>query len=275
MRLAAFLSLAVAATATTSLTQDPFEQWHGPKAGDVRGPCPFLNTFANHGFLPRTGKYITYKDLADGLFNAVNFDANISQFLFDFAISTNPEPNSTWFSLDHLTRHNVLEHDASLSRIDAFHGHADIFNQETFDETRSYWGDVVNVESGAAAIVARINTCKAVNPTYSLSFLGEAFILGETAAYISILGDTESLTVEKKRVEYLFQKERLPTELGWKRPETPFTTDVLFQNLQKVGAEYAKQGNNSWSLFPNSTAPQRRSEGYAARLIGGHSRLLY
>jgi hypothetical protein len=81
----------------------------------VRGPCPFLNTFANHGFLPRTGKYITQKNLADGLFNAVNFDANISAFLFDFAISTNPEPNATWFSLDHLTRHNVLEHDASLS----------------------------------------------------------------------------------------------------------------------------------------------------------------
>lgn len=63
----------------------------------------------------RTGKYITLEDLTDGLFNAVNFDDGLSKFLFDFAITTNPEPNSTWFSLDHLARHNVLEHDASLS----------------------------------------------------------------------------------------------------------------------------------------------------------------
>ena len=81
----------------------------------VRGPCPFLNSFANHGFLPRSGKYITQEDLATGLFDAVNMDEGLSKMLFDFAITTNPEPNSTWFSLDHLARHNVLEHDASLS----------------------------------------------------------------------------------------------------------------------------------------------------------------
>ncbi|KAK4643001.1 hypothetical protein QC761_000370 [Podospora bellae-mahoneyi] len=266
MRLAAFLSLAVAAAAVNVSNSDPFEQWHGPKAGDVRGPCPFLNTFANHGFLPRTGKYITLDDLTNGLFNAVNFDANISAFLFDFAISTNPEPNSTWFSLDHLTRHNVLEHDASLSRVDAFHGHADIFNQEAFDETRSHWGDIVNVESGAAAIVARMKTCKSTNPQYSLSQLGEAFILGETAAFISILGDAETLTVEKTRVEYLFQNERLPTELGWKRPEAQFTTDILVRNLQAVAVEYQKR--------LNSTVLRKRGVDYAERLMDGRARVL-
>lgn len=34
MRLAAFLSLAVAAAAVNVSNSDPFEQWHGPKAGD-------------------------------------------------------------------------------------------------------------------------------------------------------------------------------------------------------------------------------------------------
>lgn len=172
----------------------------------VRGPCPFLNTFANHGFLPRHGKYITQQNLADGLFNAVNFDANLSSFLFNFAVSTNPEPNATWFSLDHLTRHNVLEHDASLSRVDTFHGHADIFNEEAFSETISHYGDTVDVKSGATAIIARMRSCKATNPTYSLSDLGQAFIFGETAAFISILGDPKTLTADKKRVEYLFRK---------------------------------------------------------------------
>jgi len=273
MRLAAFLSVTVAVAATqVAATPDAFQHWVGPKAGHVRGPCPFLNTFANHGFLPRSGKYITHKDLADGLFNSVNFDANISSFLFDFAVGTNPEPNSTWFSLDHLSRHNVLEHDASLSRVDAYLGHADIFNQAAFDETLSYYGDVLNVESGAAAIVARIKTCKATNPTYSLSSLGEAFILGETAAFISILGDAESLTAEKRFVEYLFQNERLPTELGWTRPETPFTIPVLSRNLERVGVEYEKLLN---STSGNSTSLRKRGEKYAGRLIHGSAKLVY
>ncbi|KAK5659959.1 hypothetical protein OQA88_13424 [Cercophora sp. LCS_1] len=268
MRLSTFMTVAIAASqaAAQNATKDAFEQWHKPETGHVRGPCPFLNTFANHGFLPRTGKYITHKDLADGLFNAVHFDANISAFLFDFAVSTNPEPNSTWFSLDHLTRHNVLEHDASLSRVDAYHGHADIFNQQAFDETLSHYGDTVNVKAGAAAIVARMKTCKSTNPTYSLSGLGEAFILGETAAFISILGDAKSITADKKLVKYLFENERLPTELGWKRPETAFTTDILLANLETVGAEYAK--------LLNSTAAQRkRSGGFADRLLVGSSML--
>ncbi|KAK4451238.1 Chloroperoxidase [Podospora aff. communis PSN243] len=267
MRGTTFLSLVTAAVSVSSAAAqqpgsnvDPFEQWHKPEAGHVRGPCPFLNTFANHGFLPRTGKYITQQNLADGLFNAVNFDANISAFLFDFAISTNPEPNATWFSLDHLTRHNVLEHDASLSRVDAFHGHADIFNEAAFKETLSFYGDTVNVKSGAAAIIGRMKSCKATNPTYSLSDLGEAFILGETAAFIAILGDAESITAEKRMVEYLFRNERLPTELGWKRPAAAFTTDVLLTSLETVEEEYRKQLNGT-------SQSRKRSGGAADRLL--------
>jgi len=258
MSLAATVTVAAPTNPGTDL--DPFNQWHKPEAGHVRGPCPFLNTFANHGFLPRTGKYITQKNLADGLLNAVNFDANISAFLFNFAASTNPEPNSTWFSLDHLTRHNVLEHDASLSRVDSFHGHADIFNEDAFKETLSHYGDTVDVKGGAAAIIARMKTCKATNPNYSLSDLGEAFIMGETAAFISILGDVKTITVDKKRVEYLFRNEKLPIELGWKRPETAFTTDILLANLDTVQAEYKKQLNAT-------SKNGKRSEGYASRLL--------
>ncbi|KAK0648405.1 Chloroperoxidase [Cercophora newfieldiana] len=261
-----FSLLTVASTVTCAAAQDktsnvdPFEQWHKPEAGHVRGPCPFLNTFANHGFLPRTGKYITQKDLADGLFRAVNFDANISAFLFDFAVSTNPEPNSTWFSLDHLTRHNVLEHDASLSRADAFHGPADVLNEAAFTETLSYYGDTLDVKSGATAIVARMKTCKATNPTYSLSDLGEAFILGETAAFISILGDAKTITADKKLVEYLFRTLSLWSELGWKRPDSAFTTDILLSSLETVETEYHKQLNAT-------SQARKRSGGYADRLL--------
>lgn len=92
------------------------------------------------------------------------------------------------------------------SRRDAFHGHADAFDRGVFDETRRHWGhgDTVNVVNGVSAIVGRINTSKRTNPEFVLSELGEDFTLGETGAYIAILGDRTTLTVEKRRVEYLF-----------------------------------------------------------------------
>lgn len=69
-----------------------------------------------------------------------------------------------------------------------------------------YYGNTVDVKSGAATIIARIKICKSTNHTYSLSDLGEAFILGDTAAFISILGDAKIITADKKKVEYLFRK---------------------------------------------------------------------
>ncbi|KAK4242557.1 putative sterigmatocystin biosynthesis peroxidase [Achaetomium macrosporum] len=273
MRVATLLPLAVFAAGAygASSSSDPFEQWQRPGDSDVRGPCPFLNTFANHGFLPRSGKYITEQDLANALFNAVHVNQSAAQFLFDFAIRTNPEPNATWFSLDMLTRHNVLEHDASLSRVDNYFGHADVFNDQAFAETRRYWGDVVTAQTGAAAIVGRIRTCNATNPEFSLSDLGFEFILGETAAFISILGDSESFTVDTRRVEYLFRNERLPTALGWRRPDAPFGEASLFERMELLRTEYEKRtGRNTTT--PSS--PGKRTLGYKGRVSRGGVRVL-
>jgi hypothetical protein len=73
-----------------------------------------LNTLANHGYLPHDGKNITVNDTIDALGAALNIDAGLSEFLFNFATTTNPIANSTTFSLDDLDRHDILEHDGSL-----------------------------------------------------------------------------------------------------------------------------------------------------------------
>lgn len=73
-----------------------------------------LNTLANHGFLPHDGKDIDRNRTICALTTALNMTEEFASFLFDFATTTNPTPNATDFSLNHLSRHNILEHDASL-----------------------------------------------------------------------------------------------------------------------------------------------------------------
>ena len=80
----------------------------------VRAPCPMLNTLANHGFLPHSGKNISEVDTINALSRALNINQTLGEFLFRAAITTNPMPNATTFSLDNLDRHDILEHDASL-----------------------------------------------------------------------------------------------------------------------------------------------------------------
>lgn len=77
------------------------------------------------------------------------------------------------------------------------------------------------MEQAAAARVARMQTSQATNPNFTLSDLGSAFSIGESAAYIFILGDRVSGTVERSLVEYLFgeNENHLPTkERRMRRP---------------------------------------------------------
>ncbi|SPQ24500.1 692923f1-c2ab-4731-831b-ffa9d9263d66 [Thermothielavioides terrestris] len=214
-----------------------FWSWHPPAPGDDRrGPCPMLNTLANHGFLPHNGRNITKEITVNALNSALNVNKMLGELLFNFAVTTNPQPNATFFDLDHLSRHNILEHDASLSRADYYFGHDDhTFNQTVFDQTKSYWKTpIIDVQQAANARLARVLTSNATNPTFVLSQIGEAFSFGETAAYILALGDRVSGTVPRQWVEYLFENERLPLELGWRRAKEVISNSDLDQLTNRV-----------------------------------------
>lgn len=73
-----------------------------------------LNTLANHGYLPRNGKDINKAMAVDVLSSVLNWDVSVVNDLFDFAQPTNPDSNATTIDLNHLTTHNILEHDGSL-----------------------------------------------------------------------------------------------------------------------------------------------------------------
>ncbi|KAK1140900.1 hypothetical protein N8T08_009773 [Aspergillus melleus] len=177
-----------------------------------------MNTLANHGYLPHDGRQITKQKLVEGLGAGLNFNSSLANLMFEMAIVANPEPNATYFTLDHLNRHNVLEHDASLSRTDAFFGSNHIFNRTIFDESRAYWIEpVLTAQMLANSKLARQINSRATNPNYTFPKMTEEFSLGEIAAPIIAFGDIESGTVNRSLVEYFFENERLPFDLGWAR----------------------------------------------------------
>jgi hypothetical protein len=125
-----------------------------------------------------------------------------------------------------LNRHNVLEHDASLryipspfkpchlcvqilteirSRSDAYFGNNHVCNQSIFNQTTQWWtGATIDRDMMANAKVIRMLQSRATNPTYRFTSTTEAFSIGEILAPFVVLGDKESVLVNKTLVEYFF-----------------------------------------------------------------------
>ncbi|KLU90169.1 hypothetical protein MAPG_09135 [Magnaporthiopsis poae ATCC 64411] len=211
-------------------------EWHPPQPNDFRGPCPMMNTLANHGILPRDGRNITRDAVIKAMKQGLNFDPQLATIMFDQAVIANPEPNATYFTLDHLNRHNVLEHDGSLSRTDAFFGSNHVFNQTIFDQARRYWPEpVITAAHMANAKISRQIDSKAFNPEYRFTDTIESFSLGEMAAPFIAFGDIEAAVVNRTLVEYFFQNERLPTELGWSVTNETITVDAVLKIADMIG----------------------------------------
>ncbi|KAK8115390.1 Cloroperoxidase [Apiospora kogelbergensis] len=182
-----------------------FHHWSPPGPGDLRAPCPMMNTLSNHGILPHNGRNIDLNTTLGGL-GMLNLEPELAGYLFDFGVLTNPELNATTFTLQHLGNHNILEHDASFSRRDAYFGQdPSFFDAATFAETRSYWhSPIIDVNTMARARVERLKTSISGNPEYSMSKIGTRISLDGSVAILLMFGDGETLRAPKEFVTYFF-----------------------------------------------------------------------
>ncbi|KAM0544102.1 hypothetical protein ACHAPJ_011984 [Fusarium lateritium] len=206
--------LVASASARHEYGSDSLPKWHPAGPGDFRGPCPMMNTLANHGFLPHDGRNLTEETVVGALKRGINFDEALGKIMFEQALVANPEPNATFFTL-----HNVLEHDASMSRLDAYFGNNHVFNQKVFDTTKAYWtGETMDAKMLANGKLFRQIESRSTNPKYTFTNKTEAFSLGEVSAPIIVFGDLESGTVSRKFVEYFF---------GWSKKKSPVSFEQI------------------------------------------------
>ncbi|KAJ3333230.1 hypothetical protein HDU93_008673 [Gonapodya sp. JEL0774] len=86
---------------------------------DHRAPCPALNIMANHGYIPRDGKNITWWDIAWGFWNCFGVGIDISgPLLFQVRTKIKTYP----WNLHDFVPSSFVEHPASLTREDAITG---------------------------------------------------------------------------------------------------------------------------------------------------------
>ncbi|KAH6897767.1 Chloroperoxidase [Coprinopsis sp. MPI-PUGE-AT-0042] len=138
----------------SKLVNDAAHPFIAPKPTDLRGPCPGLNTLANHGYIPRNG-IATPAQLIIGVQEGFNMENVVARFttyvnhLIDGNLVTDlisigdktpktgmqPPPPAPVAGMNH---HGTFEGDASISRGDAYFGDNHSFNPELFEQFKNF-----------------------------------------------------------------------------------------------------------------------------------------
>jgi hypothetical protein len=212
-----------------------------------------LNTLANHGHLPRDGRNFTEENVVKGLNSGLNFNARLGSLMWSQAIIANPEPNATFFTLEQLNVHGVLEHDASLTRQDAAFGNNHVFNETVYNTSRQWWTDeIVTAKMIANSKIFRQLASRGSNPNYTFTASTEEFSLGEVIAPIIAFGSIEGATVNRTLMEYFFENERLPEELGWSKKADEVTLmDIMSLTTVMRKATNLQTGGNTTESTPH------------------------
>ncbi|KAF7334616.1 hypothetical protein MVEN_02291800 [Mycena venus] len=230
------LSLILAAVASSNAYSIDSRQASGPndphkwvKAGatDLRAPCPGLNTLANHGYLPHNGRNITVPMIIQASLDGFNAAVDAIQPFAKFGLLSSNAPET--LNLDDLVLHGLIEHDASLSRLDAALGDSLHFNEGQFSTLANSNPGVDYYNCTSAGQVQRDLLAQSIRLNANQTNSPKEFKIRtrESAFYLSVLGDPLTGVAPKKFVDIFFREERLPIAEGWKRPTTLITAATL------------------------------------------------
>jgi hypothetical protein len=135
--------------------------------------------------------------------------------------------------LNHLGKHGVIEHDASLTRDDIAFGDNHTFNPDIWKSVLGTYGDSkeTNFALASEARYNRVIACKKAHEAANKEFIygiKEALIsYGETAILMCLLGDPKDGKIPVEYLKILVEEERFPYQEGWRPPAQPITLQDL------------------------------------------------
>ncbi|KAJ6142456.1 hypothetical protein N7471_001909 [Penicillium samsonianum] len=205
-------------------------------SGDLRSPCPALNSLANHGLIPRDGHNITADQLKDAL-QYIGVGVDIRHILVKRAFTVHDETSHIGLrnpgqvnesgipvlDLDQTGRPHAVEHDVSLSREDRALGDCIKPDPDLVGRLVQYPG---NKDSFTISDLGRFRKRrhaeqKAKNSELNFDSSKHKVACGEAAIFQSIFGKGFFYKLPTKYVKAMFQEERLPYKEGWRPRWTP------------------------------------------------------
>ncbi|KAH0833038.1 Chloroperoxidase, partial [Lanmaoa asiatica] len=235
---------------SAKLVYDAAHPYQPDQPGDIRGPCPGLNTLASHGYLNRNG-VATPAEIINAVQEGFNMGWNLASFVTygTFVVDGNHLTNLMSIGANTTTDyeltpginiHGNFEGDASTTRGDYYFGNNYSFNETLFDQlvyAANLVGDgMITVESASLQKALRINDSIARNPTFSFDTPRYLTAYAETtfplAFFVSnqTVNTTMNATLDDARSFY--EKHKYPKEFYRRQAPYDFPqVSIMFKKI--------------------------------------------
>jgi len=260
------------------LVNDKAHPYMPLRPGDIRGPCPGLNTLASHGYLPRNG-IVTPTQIINAVQDGFGMDVETailltySTMLVDGNVVTNlmsiggkspltgPDPPKPAI-VGGLNTHAVFEGDASLTRQDFFFGDNHSFNSTLFaqlaDFSNKFGGGFYNLTVASEIRFQRIQQGIATNPQFSLLSPRFTTAYGESAFILVFFVDGRKADAKLSMKDALgfFRDSRMPDDFH--RTDLSKSADAVNNFIGDIFAAHPTQPGknngtvNSFTVDPSS-----------------------
>jgi len=186
-----------------------------PRAGDIRSPCPGWNTLANHGYINRNGRNISYDSFIAACSDAFGLPKVITVIgAVNAGIAAKIFPNGVLNSLSDLSNtHNVVEHDASLTRDDLYLGNNVALNPSLLNAMIPNVNGIIRKENIAAFRTQRIKDSQARNPTFTWKVTAQQPVSAAESAFLHTIFGQGNGTIPAKWLYQFLKNEQIPQ--GW------------------------------------------------------------
>jgi hypothetical protein len=220
----------------------PTSKWQSPKPNDKRSPCPMLNALANEGLLNRDGTGISVDQLVTVLHQHLKMDHYTAITLASSLRDVMKKGEST-ISLDQLNLHQMLEHDASLTRPDhapprglfskknEYVGDSSKFSPFLYSQIDQFTDKSDNIATLSFMGLARFRHLRETqsrehNSKFFFGFPQRLLAYGESALLYHYFKENDKIRMDW--LDMFFKEEKLPYELKW-APKESLTLNTLFE----------------------------------------------
>ncbi|KIJ44698.1 hypothetical protein M422DRAFT_167933 [Sphaerobolus stellatus SS14] len=247
---------------------------------EIRGPCPALNTLANHGYLPRSG--VARPDqIVTAVMEGLNLGNDFAKFLTYQAFLMNGNPLTNLMSIGMktpltgqdppkpaqvggLSQHGTFEGDTSMSRVDAFFGDPAAFNQTRFNDLLAYatkYGvnGTYDVTAASELRYERLQDSIATNP--QLVFTSPRILSAYSEAVFPTVyfvdGRLNNRQLTQQAATSFFAMQRMPQDFH--RQPAPVSFEVIEPLTGKLFKDHpfvpgVNHGKNNYIEMPQTPA---------------------
>ncbi|EKM77086.1 hypothetical protein AGABI1DRAFT_115479 [Agaricus bisporus var. burnettii JB137-S8] len=259
----------------TKLVNDAEHPFMDPKDTDIRGPCPALNTLANHGYINRNG-IDTPSNIVRAAMEGFNMHNNLAKFtcysafvvngnmvtdllsIGEKSAKTGPDPPQPAI-VGGLNTHNVFEGDSSMTRADFYdNGDVESFNETLFqgfiEYSYRFGGGRYNLTAAGEYRLKRTLDGIQNNPTFTIASprLFSAYSESVNPINLWVDGRQDDGQLRLDHARSFFEAARFPDDFH--RPARPMTADneevVLAAHPIEPGGNI--NGVNTYTVDPNS-----------------------